>query len=40
LLSEWQRIGLISKDRGKLLLYHPEQLLHHPSRSIPHRSNL
>jgi CRP-like cAMP-binding protein len=38
LLSEWQRIGLISKDRGKLLLYHPEQLLHHPSRSVPHRS--
>jgi CRP-like cAMP-binding protein len=28
LLSEWQRIGLISKHRGKLLLYHPEQLLH------------
>jgi CRP-like cAMP-binding protein len=38
LLSEWQRIGLISKDRGKLLLYHPEQLLHHPSTSVPHRS--
>jgi CRP-like cAMP-binding protein len=38
LLSEWQRGGLMSKDRGKLLLYHPEQLLHHPSRSHPHRS--
>jgi CRP-like cAMP-binding protein len=37
LLSEWQRIGLISKDRGKLLLHQPEQLLHHPSRSIPQR---
>jgi CRP-like cAMP-binding protein len=40
LLSEWQRVGLISKDRGKLLLYHPEELLHHPSRSIPHRNAL
>jgi CRP-like cAMP-binding protein len=38
LLSDWQRIGLISKDRGKLLLYRPEQLLHHPPRPIPHRS--
>jgi CRP-like cAMP-binding protein len=38
LLSEWQRVGLISKDRGKLLLYHPEQLLHHPSRSVPQRN--
>jgi CRP-like cAMP-binding protein len=38
LLSEWQRIGLILKDRGKLLLYHPEQLLQHPSRSVPHGS--
>jgi CRP-like cAMP-binding protein len=38
LLSEWQGIGLMSKDRGKLLLYHPEQLLHHPSTSVPHKS--
>lgn len=38
LLSAWQRIGLISKDRGKLLLHHPEQLLHLPARSIRHRS--
>jgi CRP-like cAMP-binding protein len=40
LLSEWQRSGLISKDRGKLLLYHPEQLLHHPRRSLAHKSKL
>jgi CRP-like cAMP-binding protein len=39
LLSGWQRIGLISKDRGRLLLYHPEQLLHHPSRSAPDKSS-
>lgn len=38
LLSEWQRIGLISKDRGKLLLYHPEELLQNPSASASHRS--
>lgn len=38
LLSEWQRIGLISKDRGKLLLYHPEQLLRRPPRAVPHGS--
>ena len=35
LLSEWQRTGLISKDRGRLLLYRPEQLLQHHSRSVP-----
>lgn len=38
LLNEWQRGGLISKDRGKLLLHHAEQLLHYSSRSVPHRS--
>jgi CRP-like cAMP-binding protein len=38
LLSGWQRVGLISKDRGKLLLYYPEKLLHHPLISVPHRS--
>ena len=31
LLSQWQRTGLILKDRGKILLAHPEQLL--PSHS-------
>ena len=31
LINEWQRFGLISKDRGRLLLYHPDQLIRHPS---------
>lgn len=33
LLNEWQRDGLIAKDRGRLLLYRPEQLLHRSSTS-------
>jgi CRP-like cAMP-binding protein len=34
LLNEWQRIGLISKDRGRVLLYQPEQLMNRSSNAF------